>query len=219
MRITAVTKFKNAELWTCLKKAGWSMAELSRKIQINYHHLRGVINIKRRPSEKLLLKIQAAFGEVGIFLDVEKVWPEKDFEGFDHALTIEQTADVEEKNLLAYGQHLQIMNEGTDHNLLPEYAESLQEALRFLTQTERKVLEMWMDDPDNTNAELADRTGVTTACIYAVKLRILRKLRWHVPRIKEHLERKDHPKMTADEIFIAMHTASPLHEEENPRQE
>ncbi len=91
MKITAVTKFKQGDLWVLLKKHGWSQAELARRAGVAGSDIGRVINLDAKPSVALADKIQRAFAEVGEFLDVFTLWPDR-FEGCN--VTIEQTQDV-----------------------------------------------------------------------------------------------------------------------------
>jgi transcriptional regulator with XRE-family HTH domain len=210
MRITAVTKFKNGELWACLKKAGWSALELSRRTGYPYQKILRFLNLQSRPSDGELLRVQAAFGEVGLFLDVEKVWPEQEFKGFGRTLTVEQTQEVEEDKLLAYAEQQRLLSEGTDVNLLPEYGETLQEAMGVLTARQRQVIEEFLEDPELDTKKLAKKLGVTRTNISALKLSSIRRLRYQICRLKELAPNKKENgqhklAMTADQVWKALH--------------
>ena len=76
MRIVALTKFKQADLFNALRHLGWTQAKLSKKSKVPMPILCDIINLKVAPTEKQANNIQKALGKQGIVLDVMGCWPE-----------------------------------------------------------------------------------------------------------------------------------------------
>ena len=94
MRITAITKFKQGDLWQALRRAGWNQADLARECGVTTNTICSVVNLKKRPHSKVADKIQNVFARKGIYLDILAMWPES-FQGFRKTLVVEQTRDVD----------------------------------------------------------------------------------------------------------------------------
>lgn len=103
MKITAVTKFKQGDLWNALQKAGWTQSELARKTNIGIGSIGDYCNLKRKPITDHANKIQEALGSVGVFVDVLSIWP-ADFVGVKEIVTIQQTQEID-INLLQSNPH------------------------------------------------------------------------------------------------------------------
>ena len=102
MNITAVTKFKQTELYTALTKLGWTQSDLARRCGVQPTQIGMVINLQERPTETLASKIQIAFGEAGVYIDMLALWPEG-FTGFGRGRrpTVHMTKDVDVRQLPA----------------------------------------------------------------------------------------------------------------------
>ena len=94
MKITAITKFRQGDMNSAVKRAGISHMELARRAGISYPAYSAILNLRRKPSRETCQKIQNALAEAGEFLDVFAIWPEK-FVPLKKSLTIEQTEEIE----------------------------------------------------------------------------------------------------------------------------
>jgi transcriptional regulator with XRE-family HTH domain len=99
MNIVAITKFKHGLIHNLLRQLGWSQKELARRSGLSYPMIIEFVMLRRKPSEECALRIQKAFGEAGIFLDVEQAWPES-FSGLGRSKTVEQYRDIDAAHLL-----------------------------------------------------------------------------------------------------------------------
>ena len=135
MKIAAITRLKQGDLWGALQQVGWSVAELARRSHINGGTLGAIVNMVRRPSVAQANKIQKAFAQVNIFLDVLAVWPES-FAGFERALTVTQVRDVPD-HLLVTGMRTRPLLE-MQHT---ELTTTLDEVLHTLPEKQREAIE------------------------------------------------------------------------------
>lgn len=99
MNIAAQTRFKHGGLYSALKQLGWSQAELARRTEMHQTRIGEIINLRRRPKQGIAYKIEAAFGEEGICLDILEEWPQE-FKGFKKSPTVTQYKEVPLDNLL-----------------------------------------------------------------------------------------------------------------------
>ena len=97
MKITALTKFKQGDLWLLLRKLNWTQSELGRRTGLGATRIGEYINLKRRPTKAAADSIQQAFALAGQYVDVMELWPEA-FSGLSRNC-IEQTREVELERL------------------------------------------------------------------------------------------------------------------------
>jgi transcriptional regulator with XRE-family HTH domain len=98
MKIAAITQFKHGVIYKLLVQIGWTQSELAKRSGLNAHQIGDIINLKRRPSVSHANKIQVAFAEVGIFIDVFETWPET-FSGFSKRIKLTQIQDIKNEEL------------------------------------------------------------------------------------------------------------------------
>ena len=94
MKITAITKFKQGDVWNALQKAGWTQTELAKRTGIHVTRIGEYCNLKAKPNTEQANKIQKAFGSVGVFVDVSSIWPEN-FVGVKKTITVQQTQEID----------------------------------------------------------------------------------------------------------------------------
>lgn len=100
MKITAITKFKQGDLYLAMKSLGWSQTELAKRSGISINSIRKIINLKSKPSEKTANKIQQVLALAGEYVDVATLWP-KEFDGFSSRLVMEQTQDINMQHFIS----------------------------------------------------------------------------------------------------------------------
>jgi transcriptional regulator with XRE-family HTH domain len=132
MKVAAITRYKQGDLWVLLKKLGWSQTELARRSGIGVLMIGRIINMHQRPSKANADAIQKAFGDAGEYIDIMDAWPET-FAGFGRSLVVDQVEDIAPHELEKIGGPV-------DTNLL-ETTERLALALKTLTQQEQDVIE------------------------------------------------------------------------------
>lgn len=93
MKVTAITTLKQGDLWEAMKRLNWNQAELARKAGIDQVTIGRILNLRKKPTEFLISKIQNAFAEEGEFIDVFCIWPDR-FKGFDQRPVLEQTREI-----------------------------------------------------------------------------------------------------------------------------
>lgn len=99
MKIAAITRFKQGVLFAALQKLGWTQSELARRAGIHPPHISAYMNLKRVPGEAHARAIQNAFGEAGVFVDVENAWPAT-FTGLAYAPVVTDIREVDDALLL-----------------------------------------------------------------------------------------------------------------------
>jgi len=107
MKIAALVKIKHGEIWKALETLGWSQAELARQADMDQSKIGQIINLKRRPSEGEVKKIELAFLDAGMIVDVISEWPEM-FTSKVKSMTYYQ--EVESDRLLPNNQSLNLEN-------------------------------------------------------------------------------------------------------------
>lgn len=101
MKIVAITKYKQGEIFEMLKKLGWSQREFSKRTGLHPYTISKILNLQMKPSEDQANAIQRAFGEAGHYLDVTEIWPES-FVGFSIPLTTVYIKDFNDSELIDY---------------------------------------------------------------------------------------------------------------------
>ena len=107
MKIAALVKIKHGEIWKALETLGWSQAELARQTDMDQSKIGQIINLKRRPTEGEVKKIELAFLDAGMIVDVISEWPEM-FTSKAKSMTYYQ--DIESDRLLPNNQSLNLEN-------------------------------------------------------------------------------------------------------------
>ena len=126
MKIAAVVKIKHGAIWEALQKLGWSQSKLARQMNMEPSRVGEIINLKRRPTDNEVKRIELAFLDAGICVDVISEWPEM-FKMRQNNLTYYK--DVETDRLLSHTKQLTI-----------EEKESLQILMDQLTPIEADIL-------------------------------------------------------------------------------
>jgi transcriptional regulator with XRE-family HTH domain len=101
MKVTAITRYKQGDLFAALKKLKCTQKEFAEDCGMGTRTFSAVINMRQKPSQESARKIQDALLKHGIFLNVLDVWPEA-FEGFKDRPVSEETKEVREDLLLMY---------------------------------------------------------------------------------------------------------------------
>lgn len=133
MKITAITRYKHGELYSILKRIGWTQSELARKTGLHNNTICNIINLINRPTVEQANAIQKAVGTAGEYLDVLSEWPET-FEGLGRGYKREQTAEVEMERLIDHPEVLQIAAPEYDDNNIEEHIESVMSEMPKQTQ-------------------------------------------------------------------------------------
>jgi len=76
MKIAAVVKIKHGAIWEALQKLNWNQSDLARKCKMQPSRVGEIINLKTRPYQGEVDKIELAFLDGGICVDVLSEWPE-----------------------------------------------------------------------------------------------------------------------------------------------
>jgi len=90
-----------------LETLGWSQAELARQTDMYQSQIGEIINLKRRPTETEVKKIELVFLDAGMIVDVISEWPEM-FTSKVKSMTYYQ--EVESDRLLPNNQSLNLEN-------------------------------------------------------------------------------------------------------------
>ena len=126
MRIAALVKIKHGAIWEALQNLGWNQAELARQLNMHPTRVGEIVNLKRRPTDNEVRRIELVFLDAGVIVDVISEWPEM-FEMRQNNLTYYK--DVETDRLLSHTKQITI-----------EEKESLQILMDQLTPIEADIL-------------------------------------------------------------------------------
>jgi hypothetical protein len=107
MRIAAITKFKQGDIWEALRQLGWSVSKLADKSGLSKHLVYNTVNLTHAPTKRTAEAIQGALGEAGIYIDIEALFPET-FKPLPKKFGVEQIRDVEPESLTDHREALQI---------------------------------------------------------------------------------------------------------------
>ena len=153
MKIAAVVKIKHGAIWEALQKLGWNQSKLARQLNMHPTRVGEIINLKRRPTDNEVKRIELAFLDAGICVDVISEWPEM-FKMRQNNLTYYK--DVETDRLLSHTKQLTI-----------EEKESLQILMDQLTPIEADILmsNMVYGVSLNELAEKWEKSGKTLCVI------------------------------------------------------
>ncbi len=184
MRITAITRYKHAELFALIKRVQWSQSELSRRSGLSIYVINRIINLTRRPTQEQANAIQKAFGEVGEYFDALEQWPET-FVGLQRGTHKEETMDVPMERLLGCREVL--MLPAPEMTRDPELEALLERSLEDLTEKERRIIEGRYFD-GMSHEDLGREFQCTRSSISAVEAQALRKLRKprHLRRLSDY---------------------------------
>ena len=153
MKIAAVVKIKHGAIWEALQKLRWSQSKLARQMNMEPSRVGEIINLKRRPTDNEVKRIELAFLDAGICVDVISEWPEM-LKMRQNNLTYYK--DVETDRLLSHTKQLTI-----------EEKESLQILMDQLTPIEADILmsNMVYGVSLNELAEKWEKSGKTLCVI------------------------------------------------------
>jgi RNA polymerase sigma factor (sigma-70 family) len=169
MRVVAVTKFKQADIYEAMKRIGWNQSELARRSGISPCVIGQIINLEIRPTKNLASKIQKALAESGEFIDILATWPEL-FKGFKKAPVLEQIQDVDFSRVI--GQ--------SSTPLLAVVKDERDEAVRKIVNTldpqQKEVIESRMRG--ETLEEVGKRMGVTRERIRQIEAKAIKSMQY-----------------------------------------
>ena len=174
MKISAITRYKNGELFRALDEAGWTVAELARRSKVCYPYLCNIFNLKKRAGEEVASKLQNAFGEVGVFFDVLEAFPPA-FRGIKQGATHVQTEDVCPESI----------SDPTVRNL--ELCAVLSDAVENLPHRERAVIEDLFYN-GCTVRQIGKKYRVSPSRVYAIRDRAFYRLREKKNHLRDFVE-------------------------------
>lgn len=177
MKISAITCFKQGDIFEALQKLGWTQSELARQSGLSVTAIGHIINLKTRPTEEQANAIQNAFAKFGVYVDTLCLRP-PNFKGIGKKKkvpSITQTAEVDIDHLL-YAHHVKQLNahNGIEHTKLRQDIESM--LSKRLNDREKEIIFRRFWDEETLN-EVGKALSVTGGRIRELEARALRKLR------------------------------------------
>lgn len=140
MEIAGTTTIKHAGLWRALQRLGWSQADLARASGLRQTDICTVVNMKRRPPEKMRLAIESSLAKQGIGIDLFEDWPE-DFKGFGRTRRVTNFVIVEDRQLIDEAS-LRLPPPQMEHMEGKELADTVAECLDSLTPRQREAIDL-----------------------------------------------------------------------------
>ena len=181
MKVTAVTKFKQGDLYNALKKLGWTQTELAKRSGVSKHTIGYALNLRSKPSPFNIDRIQKALAKAGEYLDVLSIWPE-DFKGLDKSVTVEQTKEVD---IALIGANTPVLHDTMKPNF-DDARKLIDETLSELTPKQASYIrETFLNG--KTCQEAGKEVGKSSHNYSMLRNRALRKLR-QSPRILRKLQ-------------------------------
>jgi DNA-binding XRE family transcriptional regulator len=179
MKVTAITRYKQGDIFNLLEKVGWTQSDLARASGLSPTTIGAICNLKRRPTEGQANCIQRAFGSLGEYFDVLECWPET-FQGTGKRVVVAETKDVD-VGLLIQNQDQLLLGDKSELNL-EDMKEVMAEVLGTLSDRERTILQMRFDG--STLEEVRQKVKCSKVRIRQIEAKALRKLR-HPSRISK----------------------------------
>jgi RNA polymerase sigma factor (sigma-70 family) len=179
MKIAAITRYKQGDIYTALQQLGWTQTRLAQEIGCWPYIVGLIINLKKKPTVELANKIQAVFGEHDIYIDVTKLWPET-FQPLTKNLRV-QVAEVE---LLSLEGTTLCLEDNSSPILDNEEREIVEAFLDSLSDREKEIVTMRFFDGLTLN-EIGLRLHISTERVRQIILKTLRKCRR--PRIMSRM--------------------------------
>ena len=179
MKIAAITRYKQGDIYTALQQLGWTQTRLAQEIGCWPYMVGLIINLKKKPTVELANKIQAVFGEHDIYIDVTKLWPET-FQPLTKNLRV-QVAEVE---LLSLEGTTLSLEDNSSPILDNEEREIVEAFLDSLSDREKEIVTMRFFDGLTLN-EIGLRLHISTERVRQIILKTLRKCRR--PRIMSRM--------------------------------
>ncbi len=188
MRITAVTKLKNAILWEAAKKAG-SAAALARKLDVKYQRLCRWLTMRECPSKVDAERWQDLDARLHMVTGhgADEIFPDELRQAtrfLRSNKTAEKTRDIEAGHLLGYVEETQerlTLAAPEDDMWLrsAQLGESLQPYMAKLTPRERAVLALrygLLDGVTKSLDEIGSAMGIVRERVRQIEAKALRRL-------------------------------------------
>lgn len=179
MKIAAITRYKQGDIYTALQQLGWTQTRLAQEIGCWPYMVGLIINLKKKPTVELANKIQAVFGEHDIYIDVTELWPDT-FQPLTKNLRV-QMAEVE---LLSLEGTTLCLEDNSSPILDNEEREIVEAFLDSLSDREKEIVTMRFFDGLTLN-EIGLRLHISTERVRQIILKTLRKCRR--PRIMSRM--------------------------------
>ena len=179
MKIAAITRYKQGDIYTALQQLGWTQTRLAQEVGCWPYMVGLIINLKKKPTVELANKIQAVFGEHDIYIDVTELWPET-FQPLTKNLRV-QVAEVE---LLSLEGTTLSLEDNSSPILDNEEREIVEGFLDSLSDREKEIVTMRFFDSLTLN-EIGLRLHISTERVRQIILKTLRKCRQ--PRIMSRM--------------------------------
>ena len=174
MKVAALTRYKQGDLYNALQQLGWTQTRLAQEIGCNTSTVGLIINLKQKPTVELANKIQAVFGEHDIYIDVTALWPDT-FQPLKTNLRV-QVAEVE---MLSLEQtEVMLLEDDQTPVLDNERKQIIEAALATLTSRQREVVKMVIYDKLSF-MEIGRRLNTGRGTPQQTYRRALRRLAWN----------------------------------------
>lgn len=176
VNIAAITKFKHGDFWKALSEANITSTKLAELCGVTVSAITSVLNLNRRPSEKLANKIQLELGKLGVFVDVLECWPET-FIGLKRGHKRVDFADIDFLEIGSCREALQIAESSiTSESISDEAAAAICLEIEKLPKRHGAVLRMRFFE-GKTLDETGARLRVTRERIRQMEAKAIRMLR------------------------------------------
>jgi len=169
MKIAAITRYKQGDIYTALQQLGWTQTRLAREINCSSTYIGRVINLVQKPTVEAANRIQAVFGEHDIYIDVTELWPET-FQPLTKNLRV-QVAEVE---LLSLEGTTLSLEDNSSPILDNEEREIVEGFLDSLSDREKEIVTMRFFD-GLTLEEIGLRLHISKERVRQIILKALRK--------------------------------------------
>lgn len=171
MKITAITRLKQGDIYLALKELGWSQSELARRTGMHPTEIGDIINLKSKPKFEKICLIEEAFAGAGIFINLENLWPDK-FKAINN--TFVQTKEIDDTALLEAGN----LEESVDNKLMIEY---LNEQVEKMDGKMKEAMKKRYFE-DLSTSETAEEMGVSLGRVWQLEKKALKIIQGKVVR-------------------------------------
>lgn len=196
MKITQISKLKNGTLYEALQKAGETQRSFALKCGLSIVEFGEYCNMTRVPTEKKAYIISLAFGNLGVYIDIDQAFP-AGFKGVGRKyLKKVQTVDIPDNLMIEFEENMMLCDQNYFLDPVEDIKISEMEEVieKHLTPRKRAVIKKRFgvdcSDGERTLESIADEFGVSRVRIQQLEYyarRDIRKIIINKKKIKEDL--------------------------------
>lgn len=182
MKIAAITRFRQGDLFQAMRRLGLTQSELARATGVSQSTISQILRMRLRPSVSLAEKIEIELGRRGEYVDLLAGWPKR------FRLRTNTRVEIRDipENLLLDVQHRPVPQ--IEYMRALDRTNVIDRVLQNLTHREERVIRAryGIGCEPRTLEQLGEELGYCSRAIASIENKALNKLRH--PAVKKQLE-------------------------------